>query len=827
MEPSHYYLHLEPDLENFIFSGITQIKIRTSDPINKVILNGKTLNILSCKIKSSDEFVTCLFDYDEEREELVVKFPQQVMGEFELKIHYKGSINDKLVGFYRSSYIVEGQEKPKYIATTQFEERYARWAFPCFDEPKYKTPFDIEYVIDENLTGISNCPVAEEIKLENGKKIVKFKQTPKMCTYLLYFGIGDFEYHEEKSETLTVRVYTTPRNRQYAEYGAQISKKSVEILEELTGIPFPISKMDNIAVRDFQFGAMENYGAITYREPLILVYPGKTSKSSKTQIVIVVAHETAHMWFGNLVSPADWQYVWLNESFASYFERVVTDAIYPEWNIWDDFILDSTLGALMRDSLINTFPIELPGGKPIDINSATAPIIYDKGASVIRVLSDFLGEEKFKLGIKSFLEKFKFSIANTEQYWTVFEEATKEPIKKFADSWVHQKGHPFVTAHREGNVLKLTQSRFTFLPYESDTIWLIPISYTVFLHDGTQLDEKIIMEKQSMKITLPKNAVAYKLNAHQKGFYRVLYTDGNLEKLGSLIAEKKISHLDIFGIQNDVFHFALRGNYSIDYYLEFLSKYYSQEESYLSLRNIAGNLETLHFFLNSKRSRIAEIGRNMFDRHLVKIGLEPKEDDSLETSRLRSILLWSAFLCESKMVRNFVKQKYDDLKKDIPIHADILSTIYRIIAAFDKNSKNLFFQKLTDPKTSGQELLYLCQAIGEVRSEPDLREIFDLSLEKMPMNVRYLPIMMAARNESTKPWLWDWYKDHAEKLKEKLTPMNLGTVLVGLASRSGIGREEDVGVTLENLAEQLPEREDDIQMALELLKVYSTAVFRN
>ncbi|MBN2154772.1 MAG: M1 family metallopeptidase [Candidatus Lokiarchaeota archaeon] len=827
MEPVHYLLHLEPDLEKFVFLGTTQITILSDDTIGKVVLNGKFLNILSCKIKINEEYIACDFDYDENKEEIVVKFPQEISGNFEIKIHYKGELNDKLLGFYRSSYTIEGQEETKYIATTQFEERYARWAFPCFDQPRYKTPFDIEFVINENLTGISNCAVSEEIMLENGKKLVKFEQTPKMCTYLLYFGVGEFEYVEQKSENLTVRVYTTPGNSQYGELGLEISKKSIEILEELTGIPYPISKIDNIAVKDFQFGAMENYGAVTYREPLILVYPGKTSKSSRTQIVIVICHENSHMWFGNLVSPADWQYVWLNESFASYFERVVTDRIYPEWNIWDDFILDSTLGALTRDSLINTFPIELPGGKPIDINTATAPIIYDKGASIIRVLSDFLGEEKFKLGVKSFLDKYKFDIANTEQYWAAFEEATGEPIKKFADSWVHQKGYPFITAHKDGNILKLQQARFTYLPHETDTTWLIPISYTLFLSDGTQLDKKTVMEAATMEVELPENTVTYKLNTQQKGFYRVLYTDGNFEKLGELIVEKKLSHLDVFGIQNDIFSFTIRGDFSVDKYLDFLSKYYSQEDSYLSLRNISGNLNSLYFFMDSKRSRIAEIGRTMSDRYLEKIGLEPKEDDSLETSRIRNILLWSSFIFDSKLVKNFVKGKYDDFKKDTPIHADILSTMYRSFAAYDKNSKHLFFKKLMDPKTTGQELLYLCQAIGEVRSEQDLKEILDMVLDKMPLNVRYIPILVAAQNETTKPWLWNWYKEHAAILKEKLTPMNLGTVLVGLAFHSGLGREEDVGMVLEKLAQEMPDREDDINMALELLKVYSTVLFRN
>ncbi len=643
MEPKHYFLHLEPDLETFVFSGITQIKIHSEEIIKKIVLNAKTLNILSCKIKTGEDYVACDFDYDDDKEELIIKYPQGVQGDFELKIQFKGELNDKLLGFYRSSYVIEGQEGTKYIGTTQFEERYARWAFPCFDEPKYKTPFDIEYVINENLTGISNTAVSEEIKLENGKKLVKFEQTPKMCTYLLYFGVGEFEYIESKSDKITYRVYATPGHAHKGELGLEISRKSIEILEELTGIPFPISKMDNIAVKDFQFGAMENYGAVTYREPLILVYPGKTSKSSKTQIVIVICHENAHMWFGNLVSPADWPYVWLNESFASYFERVVTDRIYPEWNIWDDFIFDSTASALMRDSLINTFPIELPGGKPIDINSATAPIIYDKGASVIRVLSDYLGEEKFKLGIKSYMEKFQFDISNTAQFWETFEEATGEPITEFAKSWVHQEGYPYVTARREGNLLKIEQSRFTFLELESETLWLLPISYTIFLLDGTQINEKIVLKEKSMEITLPENTVAYKLNAEQKGFYRVLYSDNNLENLGTLIKEKKVHHLDIYGIQSDMYNFVLRGTYNVDQYLDYLQKYYSHEESYLSLRDIAAGLDSMYFFLDSKRSRIAEIGRAMFDNYLEKNGLEPKEDDGLETSRLRSKLTLVSF----------------------------------------------------------------------------------------------------------------------------------------------------------------------------------------
>ena len=827
MEPTYYYLNLDFDLVNFVFTGKTQIKIHSEESQSKVTLNAKTLNILSIKVKSTEEFVECAYESDDEKEELVIKLPQPLQGDFEVLIHYMGEINDKLLGLYRSSYNVEGHEGPKYLATTQFEERCARWAFPCFDEPKYKTPFDIEFVIDENFTAISNCAISEEIKLENGKKLVKFEQTPKMCTYLLYFGVGEFEYIEAKSDTTTYRVYATPGNAKYGELGLEISKKSIEELEVLTGIPYPISKMDNIAIKDLQFGAMENYGAVAYREPYILVYPGKTSQAAKKRLVTVIVHENAHQWFGNLVSPADWVYVWLNESFASYFENAVTDHLYPDWKIWDDFVLDDTSAAFRRDALITTFPIELPGGKPIDINMATVPIIYYKGAAIIRGLSDYLGEEKFKLGIKSFMEKYKFDISNTEQFWTVFEEATGEPMQEFAQSWVHQAGFPYLTAHKENNILIIEQSRFTFLPNESDTTWLIPISYTAYLSDGTRIDNKTVMKERSIEITLPENAFAYKLNSGQIGFYHVLYTETNLENLGKLVLEKKLSDLDIYGVHSDMFALVLRGNYSVDQYLDFLQNYLINEESYLSLIEIAANLDALYFFIDKKRARIAEIGRTIFDRHLEKIGLEPIEGENLKISRLRSLLLWSAFNYGSKAVLDLVKRKYEDFKNNIPIHADLLSTMYRSIAAYDKDSKDLFFQKIMDPKTSGQELIYFIQAVAEVRDEKTLKEIFDVALEKLPMNVRYVPFTLAARNATTKPWMWDWYKENAEVIKEKLTPHDLGRVLIGLATRSGIGREEDVGAALEKLAANNPKLEDDIKMALEMMKVYSTAIYRN
>jgi aminopeptidase N len=827
MKPLHYFLHLEPNLENFICPGSTRIKIHSEEKLSTIVLNAKNLTILSCKINAIGEYMDCSFEINKDKEELVVNYPPGIQGEFELKIEFKAEINDKLEGLYRSRYFVEGQKEPKYIATTQFEEKFARRAFPCFDAPKYKTPFDIEYVIDENLIGISNTLISEEIKLEGGKKLVKFEQTPKMCTYLLYFGIGEFDLLEDTTSKPIIRVYTAPGKSEYGQLGLKISKKSLKHLEDLTGIAYPISKMDNIAVMDFEHGAMENYGAIVYRLTDLLYYPGKTSQAAKKRLVSVINHENAHQWFGNLVSPEDWQYVWLNESFATFFENYVTNLMFPEWHVWDNFIRETAMPALNRDSLINTLPIELPSGGKAEMSMAVVDIIYNKGAAIIRMLRDYLGEDKFKKGVQYFLNKYKSEVANTEQYWLAFQEGTGEPIKEFADCWVHQKGCPLVTAMKQGNLLKLSQSRFTFLPNEDITTWLIPITYTLYLNDGSQITKKIILDKPSMEISLPENIVAYKLNTKQIGYYRVRYTDENLQNLGKLIVNKKLDHMDIFGIQNDLYNLMKAGFLSIDNFLSFIEQYYMKEENALALQSISNELINLHYYLDSRRNKIEEIGRKIIEYNLNRIGLEPKEGDSLEISQLRTSLLTAGFLFKSSSCNDFMRQQYDLFKKGESIHADLLSTVYMGIPIIDRNSKEMLLKKFSDPSTTGIEYMYLCIALGMFQEKEDLEEMLEFALEKLPMSMCWFPITAATQNLAAKPWLWEWYKNHEKIMREKITPFDFGRMIISVIARVGPTWEEDVGITLEKINEELPEREEDIKMALELMKVYSTLISKN
>ncbi|MHA2330225.1 MAG: M1 family metallopeptidase, partial [Candidatus Hodarchaeales archaeon] len=521
VNPIHYNIHLEPDLSNFKFEGSTDIIITSKEPIDNVELNVHELAVWKCQVKMEEKFLECSFNINPQKQLLRIDLPE-AMSEISVKINYIGKINDQLVGLYRSKYIKDDQEK--FIAVTQFEEDYARQVFPCFDHPSKKATFDIEFIIDKNHSGIANTRIETETDLEYDKKLIKFKTTPKMSSYLLFFGIGEFEYLESSSEAIRYRIATTPGKTRYAEYALDFGRKSIEFGEKYTGIPFPIDKLDQIAVPDFAFGAMENYAAITYRENILLVYPGITSKAGIERIAEVIAHEVAHQWFGNLVSPANWKYIWLNESFATLFGYAIADHYHPEWAIWETFLVDDVDSAFERDSLIETFPIELPGKDEVTkITAATAPIIYSKGGAILQMIQGYLGEEKFKKGIQYFLNKHKFECVESSAYWQGIENATGEPISDMMKTWIYQSGYPLLTVRKSGNHLSIEQSRFSYLPNSSENLWMIPLTITFYKEARLIETQRLVFNEKSMTISLPEGVTAYKLNFEQSGFYRVKY----------------------------------------------------------------------------------------------------------------------------------------------------------------------------------------------------------------------------------------------------------------------------------------------------------------
>jgi len=826
MKPIHYNVHLEPDLENFVFSGLTEIEIVLENSTKEIILNGKDILIQKCEVIRGDDLKDCNFDFKKKKEEFTIRLPEEMNGIIKLKLRFTGNLNDNLLGFYRSKYVYQGETK--HLASTQFEEREARAAFPCFDHPSKKATFDIEYIIPEELMAISNTEIIEEKLLGDGKKLVKFARTPKMSTYLLYFGIGPFEIIEDTSKKPIIRAIAPLGKIEYAKLALEFGRKSITFGEEYTGVPFPIGKCDYIAVPDFAFGAMENYGAITFRENAMLYYPGKTSTMELIRIVSIIAHETAHMWFGDLVSPSDWKYIWLNESFATYFTFEIPDYYYPEWDIWKVFILSTILGGMERDSLKFSVPVELLGeGEEVHIDASSAPIIYQKGAAVIKMLNGYLDDVKFKKGIKFFLDKYKFECASSNDYWEAFEEATGEPVKEFADTWVHQEGYPIIEVERNNNKLLLKQSRFTFLPNDSEYKWLIPLNIKLFLNNGETDLIKVIFKEKETTIPIPENTDTFKLNYEQSGFYRVKYEFEILEKLGKLISEGKLLPEDIFGIANDLFALVRRGDYTLEYYLKFLGDYFRKVEHFLPLTDVFSNLNKIYLILPNKRDEIKKIGRELSEFVLDKIELYPKEGENVQVKGLRELLLWSAFTYGSEKITNYCEEKFKDLLNGENIHSDIISSVLKVGAVSNPDADDYFKKQLKDEKVSEGEKVRILSALSCNQDKNKLKELLEFNFKEIPKRNRLNIIAGILKNPESHEWLWEWYMKNFQTIMKELPLMHAANAIVMLVPIVGFGHEDEAKNFFEPLMKQVPMATNTIKMALEALEIYSTFRVRN
>ncbi|HSM75835.1 MAG TPA: M1 family metallopeptidase, partial [Desulfobacterales bacterium] len=420
--PIHYKLSLTPDLSRFRFSGRVDIRWHAPAPVTAVGLNILELALWDCKLQAGGRTHDCAFTITPAEEWVQVTLPEAMAGEFVLSLGFEGRINDQMAGFYRSRY--GSAEQPKYMAVTQFQESAARMAFPCLDHPAAKATFDLELIVAGGLQAISNQSVAAERLLGDGRKAVVFHTTPKMSTYLLFFGVGEFEFIEDPRKPL-VRVATPPGLSRYGRFGLDFGRKALTYCQDYYAIDYPLSKMDLIAVPDFAFGAMENWGAITFRENLLLYYPDITSRSAAERICEVTAHEIVHQWFGNLVTPVDWKYLWLNESVATYFGYGVVDHYYPDWGIWEQFVAGQTESALARDGLQDTFAIEIPGGAHVVINAGTAPIIYSKGGSILRQIHGFIGDGHFRDGLRQYLATHAYGCAASHHLWEALEAVSQ------------------------------------------------------------------------------------------------------------------------------------------------------------------------------------------------------------------------------------------------------------------------------------------------------------------------------------------------------------------------------------------------------------------
>ena len=762
--PINYNLTFEPDLKKFTFAGTEEITVSCKKPTNLITMHCAEIKIKSCVVKTGNDTIKSTPKTDAKKESLSIKLGQKVKGKISISLEFQGILNDRLLGFYRSQYKQNG--KTKYLATTQFEAADARRAFPCWDEPKAKATFEISIIANNKFSAISNMPIISKKKIKN-KTLYKFGKTPVVSTYLIYLGVGEFEYLTGKTGKVTIRVVTTKENKSKGKYSLDLGKKLLTSYEKYFGIKYPLPKLDLIAIPDFAAGAMENWGAITFRETILLYDPKTSSTRTKQFIAEVISHEIAHQWFGNLVTMEWWNDLWLNESFATFMATKFVDKFYPEWNLWDQFIEDAMNNAMGLDALKTTHPIDVTVNSPAEIREIFDVISYDKGGCVLRMLENYVGETNFRAGLKKYLSAFKYGNAKGQDLWNAIGKASKMPVSSMVNSWLKQPGFPQIEITQNGKYLSLKQSRFLMepTPKTKKGLWQVPITYGL----GKEKKSTLLSKKSATVKTTP--GPGFVANIGRTGFYRVKYDDGILLDLKMLVDQKQIPPVDRWAIQNDLFALCVAGKEDITNYLDFTDAYFD-EDSYLPQTNVANNLNFLSLltFFEDFTEEIRAYAINYFRKILSNLGWVPQKTDKHTDAFLRGFSIFALGKLGDESVLEQAQIKFKAfLKNPATLPPDIREPIFALVAWTGNAKTHAQFIKLyKNAKTMEEKLRFL----GAMCSFTDKKLLiktlqFSQTSEVRSQNMQ-LPIMKVAANPYGREILWPWLKKNWGKISKKV-----------------------------------------------------------
>lgn len=770
--PKHYKVDLHPNLDNFQLPGTAVINLEINEEnIKEIKLNSVEIKINSAKLNenvASSEIV-----YDTDNEQAIIKFADNLpVGASKLFLDFSAEINDKLKGFYRSKYIdTEGNEK--FCAVTQFESTDARRCFPCWDEPACKATFEFSMTIDENLLGLSNMPVVEETKVENGLKKLQFESTPIMSTYLAAFYVGVADYVESETKYgVKVRVYTPVGKKEHGQFALDMGVKSLEFYEDYFNVKFPLPKCDQIGLDDFSAGAMENWGLVTYRSNCLLIDPANSSTAVKERVAIVVAHELAHQWFGNLVTMEWWTHLWLNEGFASFMEYLACDAIHPDYNVFDTFVKNDFSMGMELDALDSSHPIEVPVNHPSEVDEIFDHISYCKGSSTIRMLHSWIGDDNFRKGMTDYLNTHAYKNALTEQLWEKLEKSSNMPVAEVLSTWTSKTGFPLVEAEFiNKTTLKLSQKRFSANGPEhmaSDTsLWKIPIQ--ICNSDSPQkCVQTVLLEDASLTVTIPETSWT-KINCGAVGFYRVKYNKTDLANINvdTLMVRDRLQ------LQSDTFALCKAGYAPITDYFELLNSY-KNEGDYSVMTNILSNLGDISLLARnlpeSVQNNMKTWKCQLLSNLKTKLGWEKKDSDTHSDKLLRSTVMDVLGKSgDSEVVSQAQKMFSDHINGKTQIAGDLRSAIFSTIAANAESTEEI--QKLIDywsNNAESQEQQSLIErSIGYVKNEEGINFILDFINNKIAAcNLPFAYVGLCYGSSKGADATWNYIQKNMDDIKK-------------------------------------------------------------
>ena len=665
-----------------------------------------------------------------------------------IRISYQGAAASKaLEGFYRSRY------GDSHIFTTDFEPTAARRFFPCFDRPDLKAVFVLEVELPRGPSVIFNTPVAEE-KVRGERRRLTFAPTPRMSTYLFYLGVGPFEETVSHAFRVPVIVAAPAGRGASAAFALEAGTKFLAEYERYYGIPFPLPKMHFIAVPEFGAGAMENWGAIAYVERALLVSPS-SSVNTRRRVAEVIAHELAHQWFGNLVTMAWWNDLWLNESFATFVQVKMVDRVYPDYESLNDLLLNRTSLALALDGLTTSHPIQVEVHHPDEIRQVFDQISYGKGASVLRMTEAFLGEEAFRRGVIEYLQAHAYGNARGADLWKHLKEASGQPVDRILGAWTGQAGHPVVSVERKGGGVRVRQRHFLYQGTPSDRLWPVPINYRA---DGTP--GRFLLEGESAELPVQDPKLLL-LNEGRAGFYRVRYDEAGYAALRAHLEE--LSPIDRWGLLDDLYAFLQEGSAEFERYRTFVRALEGTDE-FLLVSQLATQLASLARLVGY-RGPVAELQRSFLRVQRQRLGVDPVPGEAENSTALREGILLESVLADPEFARTLAGRYpgYDRL--DPSLRAGVLTAYARHGGggALDELEARLLRER------SDEEALRFYGALARSSDPTRLERTLRLALEGKVNRIHSVfALTLSAWLPEGATASWEAFQRHREELREVL-----------------------------------------------------------
>ncbi|XP_068228789.1 LOW QUALITY PROTEIN: aminopeptidase N-like [Palaemon carinicauda] len=804
LKPVHYQVKLQPFVNgNFSIFGYVEIEMEVLEPTAEIVLHiydivthNQTVKLVPADTPDHLGLEIVKHEYDHGRHFYIAHLeePLEAGQNYILSMNFLGYLNDELKGFYRSSYKdEEGNER--WLATTQFQPTHARKAFPCFDEPGMKATFEVYLAREENMTSISNMPLAETLPFEDqeGWYWDRFNTSVPMSTYLVAFVVSDFVYLNSTSDNGTLfRVWARESVINQAEYSNDIGPKILTHFEDYFQVPYPLPKQDMIALPDFSAGAMENWGLITYRETAMLFDPESSAPENQRWVSLVVAHELAHQWFGNIVTPKWWDDLWLNEGFASYVQYIGMDHVKPTWRVMEQFIVDTLQSVFALDCLESSHPISIKVGHPDEISQIFDGISYNKGSSIIRMMSHFLTEASLRKGLSNYLEAFQYDNAEQDDLWEYLTTAAHEDgtlpsdltVKTIMDTWTLQMGYPVINVTRslDGTTATVTQERYLLNKKNSmddrHYSWWVPLNYASQSNPNfTVTSPSVWMKASESEVTvssLPSSEEWVIFNVQETGFYRVNYDDDNWNLI---IQQLKTDHEVIHTINraqiiDDAMDLARAGHLSYDIALDIYT-YLGNETEYVPWKSAVNKLDYLVnlFQRTGAYGALQNYIKDMIVPLYESVGFADNASDHLLTQfKRKTALTWACKLGHQECLDSasaFFQQWMEDPQNNNIISPNIKDTVYcTAIEAGGENEWEFAWNMYLETNVASEKSKLL-KAMGCTKKIWLLSRYLEMAFMKdsgIRLQDSDTVFSAVAKNPVGRPLAWTYLRDNWQKI---------------------------------------------------------------